>query len=89
MAGPIAHNIDTIEAFMKGMLSGRPWELDMSCPPVPWRAELARCPERKLKIGYYTDDGVVKVQPPIQRAVEETVEKLKAAGHEGINLSHL
>jgi Asp-tRNA(Asn)/Glu-tRNA(Gln) amidotransferase A subunit family amidase len=69
---------------MKGMLSGRPWELNISCPPVPWREELAQCPERKLKIGYYTDDGVVMVQPPIRRAVEEVVEKLKTAGHTGI-----
>lgn len=41
-------------------------------------------PDRKLKLGVIFDDGVVKPQPPITRALREVTRKLAAAGHEGI-----
>lgn len=39
---------------------------------------------RPLTIGVIWDDGVVRVHPPIRRALDHLVEKLKAAGHETI-----
>jgi amidase len=83
VAGPLASSIDSIEIFMKQLLAAEPWNLEPTSYPVPWRDELAVKPERKLRIGYYLDDGMVRVQPPIERAVMEVVEKLKAAGHDG------
>jgi amidase len=38
--------------------------------------------DRPLRIGVISTDGVVDVHPPIQRALRETVSKLKTAGHE-------
>jgi amidase len=38
-----------------------------------------------LRLGVVFDDGVVKPQPPVARAMRETVEALKRAGHEGIH----
>jgi amidase len=38
---------------------------------------------KRLKIGFLVDDGVVKVQPPVERAVREVVAALRAVGHEG------
>jgi Asp-tRNA(Asn)/Glu-tRNA(Gln) amidotransferase A subunit family amidase len=35
-----------------------------------------------MVIGVMVDDGVVKVHPPIERAMKEVVAKLKTAGHE-------
>lgn len=39
-------------------------------------------PKQKLKIAVVWNDGVVLPTPPVVRALKETVEKLKSAGHE-------
>ncbi|CAG9537517.1 unnamed protein product [Cercopithifilaria johnstoni] len=44
--------------------------------------------DRCLRIGYYIEDGFMKPVPACSRAVVQTVEKLKAAGHELV-LFHL
>lgn len=72
----------------RGVHVGPPFIRTLDCRshdlPIPWRCELTQPPNRPLKIGYYLDDGMVKVQPPLERAVREVVDKLKAAGHEGM-----
>lgn len=45
---------------------------------------MASLKAKRLRIGFLVDDGVVKVQPPIMRAVREVVDALRTAGHEGI-----
>ena len=40
--------------------------------------------KRKLKFGYYFDDGVTIASPPVQRAILETVNALQSQGHEAI-----
>lgn len=85
VAGPMARDLDSIEYFMKSYLSYQPWKRDPSVLPIPWRENLVdeiTSKSKKLKIGYIVDDGAVLPQPPVQRAVLETVDKLKAAGHE-------
>lgn len=44
--------------------------------------EFQEIQSRPLVIGVMLDDGVVKVHPPIDRALRELEAKLKAAGHE-------
>lgn len=68
---------------MDGFLAGQPWLFDPVVAPLPWRHELAATPKRPLKIGYYLDDGVVRVQPPHEVAVRKSIEALKNAGHDG------
>lgn len=84
VAGPMARSITTIEYFMQSLLDSNPWDIDPGCIPIPWRKELAAMPDRKLKLGVIFDDGVVKPQPPITRALREVTRKLAAAGHEVI-----
>jgi amidase len=79
----MARSIDTIEYFMQSLLDSNPWDVDPGCIPIPWRKELAALPDRKLKLGVVFDDGLVRPQPPITRALREVVTKLAAAGHEG------
>jgi amidase len=67
---------------MEALPSASPWEVDQHVAPVPWRTHLAASGKR-LKIGFLIDDGVVKVQPPVARAMKETIEALKTAGHDG------
>ncbi|KAL2818140.1 amidase signature domain-containing protein [Aspergillus granulosus] len=86
VAGPMARSLSTIEYFMQSLLDSNPWNLDPGCIPIPWRKELAAPPpqSRKLKLGIVYDDGVVRPQPPVMRAMRETAKKLKDAGHEVI-----
>ena len=72
--------------------------LDWRVAPVPWRNHLANpgrplkvhnvyytsCTEKiqKIQIGFYTKDGIFPPTPGMSRAVQETVDLLKKAGHE-------
>lgn len=80
-------SLATIERYMEALPSALPWEIDQHVTPVPWRRSLAALSTRRLRIGFLVDDGVVKVQPPIARAVGEVVGALRDAGHEGMGLS--
>lgn len=84
VAGPMACNLATIERYMEVLPEARPWEVDQHVAPVAWRKELASPGAKRLRIGYLVDDGVVKVQPPIARAMREVIDSLKAAGHDGM-----
>lgn len=70
---------------MDHLLASRPWRIDPAAIPIPWRKELAALPtDRKLRLGVVFDDGVVRPQPPVMRAMRETVQALRDAGHEGL-----
>ncbi|KAJ5371846.1 hypothetical protein N7517_003852 [Penicillium concentricum] len=85
VAGPMATSLATTEYFMENLLASSPWNLDPSAVPIPWRKELAiPSANRKLRLGVVFDDGVVKPQPPVARAMSETVDALRTAGHEVI-----
>ncbi|KAJ5817177.1 hypothetical protein N7447_009410 [Penicillium robsamsonii] len=85
VAGPMATSLATTEYFMESLLASGPWNLDPNSVPIPWRKELANPPaNRKLRLGVVFDDGLVKPQPPVARAMCETVNALRAAGHEVI-----
>ncbi|KAG9235564.1 glutamyl-tRNA amidotransferase subunit A [Amylocarpus encephaloides] len=73
--GPMSPTLDGIELFMKTVLNSRPWDDDLSLHQMPWRVLE---PSKKLTVGVIWDDGVVKPSPPVQRALKEVVEKLKA-----------
>lgn len=68
---------------MDSLCSLQPWNVDPLLLPIPWRSDLAIPPQRLLKLAFIYDDGVVKPQPPVDRAARETASILKAAGHEG------
>lgn len=82
VAGPISQSLAAVEKYMEALPAAKPWEIDPHVIPIPWRSELCTTTKR-LRIGYLVDDGVIKVQPPVARAVREVVDSLKAAGHEG------
>ncbi|CAI7670333.1 unnamed protein product [Penicillium discolor] len=82
VAGPMACSLTTIERYMEVLPEAKPWEVDQHVAPVAWRKELASPGAKRLRIGFLVDDGVVKVQPPISRAMREVIEALKAAGHD-------
>lgn len=88
VAGPLATSLATTEYLMDHLLASQPWRIDPAAIPIPWRKELAALPtDRKLRLGVVFDDGVVRPQPPVMRAMRETVQALRDAGHEGLFLS--
>lgn len=66
-AGPIASSLGSIEFFMDSLAKGQPELYDPACSPIQWSWDLAKLPQKPLKIGYYTYDGYVRVQPPIKQ----------------------
>lgn len=83
VAGPMSCSLASIEHYMEVLPFAAPWELDQHVAPIPWRSELASLRGKRLRIGYLVDDGVVRCQPPAERAVKDVIDALKAAGHEG------
>lgn len=84
-AGPGCHSVQDLKLVTEVINAHPVAEFDPSCIPVPWR-QLTPSPDKRYVFGLLAFDGVVTPHPPIRRALEESVQKLKAAGHEGKSL---
>lgn len=80
--GPLAKTLEDIVLYSKTVVDCRPWLHDAKCLPIPWRSVQSK---RRLKLAVMWNDGMVMPTPPVQRALKETVEKLKIAGHDIVN----
>ena len=72
----MARSVEDIEVACR-VVFGK--SANYSSAPVLYRDVKLR---RKLKFGYYFDDGMVRTTPACRRAVSETVEALRRQGHE-------
>lgn len=77
--GPIARTLEEIILYSKTIIDQQPWFHDPKCLPIPWRPVE---PKKRLKLAVWWHDGVVTPTPPVARALRETVERLRTAGHE-------
>ncbi|EXJ82756.1 hypothetical protein A1O3_06571 [Capronia epimyces CBS 606.96] len=77
--GPMGRSLRDLELICETWLQDRPWYADPSVVPLPWVRQPA---PQKATIGVLWFDEVVMPHPPVRRALRETVDKLKAAGHE-------
>lgn len=77
--GPMGKSLQDITMYSKAIVDAEPWKLDPKMLPIPWRS--VDVPGR-LKIAVLWNDGVCLPTPPVTRALKETTEKLKKAGHE-------
>eukprot|EP00471_Norrisiella_sphaerica_P008421 CAMPEP_0184499456 /NCGR_PEP_ID=MMETSP0113_2-20130426/41556_1 /TAXON_ID=91329 /ORGANISM="Norrisiella sphaerica, Strain BC52" /LENGTH=531 /DNA_ID=CAMNT_0026887371 /DNA_START=6 /DNA_END=1601 /DNA_ORIENTATION=+ len=85
-AGPMARCVDDLELAMRVFHSDkRMHQMDSNVPPTEWNHALY-VSEAKLKFGYFVDDGYFDNCKASRRAVRETVEKLKKAGHTVVEL---
>lgn len=87
--GPISTSLEGVKVFTKTLIDQRPWLKQPDLIPVGWRDEVAWLKKtdqgaKKLKIGVLSDDGVVRPHPPVLRAINEVVEKLK--GVDGVEI---
>lgn len=82
----MARSLESIELFMRANSLAKPWLRDPKVPPRPWDEDEveATAKTQQLVFGVIWTDGETTPHPPITRALQETVEKLRAAGHEVI-----
>ena len=75
----MARSLSDIVLYSSTVIGAQPWLHDPKCLPIPWRSiDLPK----KLRIGVMWNDNIVRPTPPVTRALRDTVDKLKAAGHE-------
>ncbi|CAG7946002.1 unnamed protein product [Penicillium salamii] len=81
--GPMARDLSSICYVSRLIANSQPWNHDPKCVPLAWNEDaFQEIQERKMVIGLILDDGMVKVHPPIARALKELSALLEANGHE-------
>ncbi|KAJ5845083.1 hypothetical protein N7534_008752 [Penicillium rubens] len=81
--GPMARDLSSICHMSRLIANSQPWDVDPRCAPLPWNdTAFQELQVRPMVIGLILDDGVVKVHPPIARALLELSAVLRAHGHE-------
>lgn len=79
--GPLSTSLEGVKLFMKTVLSAKPWLVEPSCLPIPWRDQENHLPTRhgkKLRVAVIWSDEIVKPHPPITRALQDIVQKMEA-----------
>lgn len=86
VAGPMARSLNSCTYFMRAVLNQNPANYDATSLPFAFNeAAYARPPtEGKLAFGVMRTDHLVTPTPPIRRALETAIERVKKAGHEVI-----
>jgi amidase len=77
--GPMSKSLEDITMYSKAIIDAKPWLVDPTMLPMPWQPVE---PKQKLKIAVMWNDGICLPTPPVTRALQESVQKLKNAGHE-------
>ncbi|KAJ5279304.1 amidase [Penicillium angulare] len=83
VAGPLATSVRDLELFSRVVINSDPWKYDSSAIFSTWRAV---APKQKLRLGFILEDSHFPVHPPVLNTLTQAVERLKAAGHDIINL---
>lgn len=80
---PMARTLDDLTYFTRAFLGMKPWEVDYTVHPIPWREDSfsTASNSKPLRIGLMQSDGVCEPSPAIARALSETASALTAAGH--------
>jgi fatty acid amide hydrolase len=80
-AGPIARTTEDLALVMRVLDARRMSELDPRVPPLAWEDPRAVEVE-KLRVGVFTDDGVLAPSLAVARAVDRAADVLRARGCE-------
>lgn len=85
---PMARTLNDLTYFTKSFIGMKPWEVDYTVHPIPWREETYNTTEsaKKLRVGLMVSDGVCAPAPAISRAVDLTASALRAAGHDVVDV---
>ena len=78
----MARDVDTIILVTKLLFDKfHLYQYDPELVPIPWNEQLFTT-KRKLRIGFYDDDGFLQATPGMSRAVRVARESLEKAGHQ-------
>jgi fatty acid amide hydrolase len=77
--GPLARRVEDLRLALEILTATGEETFDPRCPPVPLR-DAADVSVERLRVGFYTDNGVMRPGPAIRRAVEEAARALEARG---------
>jgi amidase len=83
--GPMVHSLRDVELICNIQATDGHWDEDPSVMRMSWEPNPAVA--EKLSIGILAFDGVVMPHPPILRGLREAAKKLRAAGHEVIEIA--
>ncbi|KAL4864211.1 hypothetical protein BDV12DRAFT_189085 [Aspergillus spectabilis] len=88
VVGPLANSAADLTFIMKALLSMQPLKSDPMSHEAPWRdnrySEIRRRfrgSGESLSFGVLVSDGMVNPQPPVLRALLETVDLIQSLGH--------
>lgn len=86
---PMARTLDDLTYFTKSFIGMKPWEVDYSVHPIPWRDDTytSISDKKPLRVGFMVSDGVCPPSPAIKRALDLTVSALKKQGHTIVDVS--
>lgn len=88
--GPMSRSLPLAELIVEVIFAAEPWKKFRELNTGLWitkQTALDIKTKKKLVIGVLSHDGVVSPQPPVQRALKEVTEKLKAVGSiDGVEL---
>ena len=90
--GPLAASVGALKLVIKSLLTQEPWLYDPLVNEIPWRDEQERAifdvvssgGGGQLAFGIMRNDGVVQVQPPVNRAIDIVVRTIEKLGHKVI-----
>lgn len=85
VAGPLASNFSDLEFLLKSVIEAKPWDYDGTALAIPWRSALPE--KRTLRVGVLAEDPKWACWPPVRRAIATAVDKLRAAGHDIVQLT--
>lgn len=80
---PMARTLDDLTYFTRVLLGMKPWEVDYTVHPIPWRQDVydSALEKKTLRIGLMSTDGVVTPSPAIARGLDITASALRSQGH--------
>lgn len=73
--GPMCRSLRDMDMFTTNILVAKPYLLDPRLIPIPWTG-LQTPINKRLKIGVIENDGFIRPQPPVKRAIEWAKERL-------------
>lgn len=83
--GPMANDIHDVELAFKAVNETKPWLADNSLISLAWRD----ITHSTFKVGFFKQWGNIVPHPPVLRALEEVIEKVKHAGIEVVELTDM
>ncbi|OAP55797.1 hypothetical protein AYL99_09949 [Fonsecaea erecta] len=82
--GVLAVSMRDCELLLRSVSDAEPWLYDPGCSYLPWESQ--PLPERPLVFGIIREDHETTPLPPLLRILRETSDKLRAAGHEVVDM---